>query len=69
MRARSRSAAESTMNSLRSTGTGTALSSVVLFADADLSWSVEDLGRFLSLVDEAHRAALTVFCWTLPRAR
>jgi len=33
------------------TGVLAALGDVVIFADADLSWSVEDLSRFMSLVD------------------
>jgi dolichyl-phosphate beta-glucosyltransferase len=36
------------------TGVLAARGEVVLFADADLSWSVEDLARFLALVDEAN---------------
>jgi glycosyltransferase involved in cell wall biosynthesis len=35
------------------TGVLTARGEVVLFADADLSWSAEDLPRFLELVDES----------------
>jgi dolichyl-phosphate beta-glucosyltransferase len=35
------------------TGMLAARGGVVLFADADLSWSVEDLARFLRMVDEA----------------
>jgi dolichyl-phosphate beta-glucosyltransferase len=34
------------------TGTLAARGEVVLFADADLSWSLEDLERFLTLVDQ-----------------
>jgi dolichyl-phosphate beta-glucosyltransferase len=34
------------------TGVLTAQAEVVIFADADLSWSVEDLARFLALVDD-----------------
>jgi glycosyltransferase involved in cell wall biosynthesis len=36
------------------TGTLAAHGQVVLFADADLSWSVDDLSRFMTLVDEHH---------------
>jgi glycosyltransferase involved in cell wall biosynthesis len=36
------------------TGARAARGDVVLFADADLSWAVEDLARFLALVDHAH---------------
>jgi dolichyl-phosphate beta-glucosyltransferase len=36
------------------TGTLAARGDVVLFADADLSWSVEDLARFLALVDDTN---------------
>jgi dolichyl-phosphate beta-glucosyltransferase len=36
------------------TGALAATGQVVFFADADLSWSVEDLGRFLALVDDAN---------------
>lgn len=35
-------------------GARAARGEVLIFADADLSWSVEDLGRFLALVDERH---------------
>jgi glycosyltransferase involved in cell wall biosynthesis len=35
------------------TGCLAARGDVVLFADADLSWSVDDLARFLALVDDA----------------
>ncbi len=34
------------------TGSLSAQGEVVIFADADLSWSVEDLSRFMQLVDE-----------------
>jgi glycosyltransferase involved in cell wall biosynthesis len=34
------------------TGALSARGDVVLFADADLSWSVEDLGRFVGMVDD-----------------
>jgi dolichyl-phosphate beta-glucosyltransferase len=36
------------------TGALAAQGQVVLFADADLSWSVEDLSRFTTMVDERH---------------
>ncbi len=36
------------------TGVLAAKGDVILFADADLSWSVEDLSRFASLVDDEH---------------
>jgi glycosyltransferase involved in cell wall biosynthesis len=35
------------------TGALSAHGDVVVFADADLSWAVEDLGRFVDLVDDA----------------
>ncbi len=35
------------------TGTLAAHGEVVLFADADLSWSVEDIARFVALVDDS----------------
>ena len=38
------------------TGVLAAQGEVIVFADADLSWSVDDLPRFQSLVDEQHAA-------------
>ncbi|HEV7665204.1 MAG TPA: dolichyl-phosphate beta-glucosyltransferase, partial [Chloroflexota bacterium] len=40
------------------TGALAARGEVIIFGDADLSWSVEDLGRFVALVDAHHQVVI-----------